>query len=299
MKKKILFFRALPEFLFRCFSFSGHYSKNGQYVKVKLFFLFSFVGFSLCAQHSQFTSNGPMVIPAGIIASNNADDLERHRVWLNMANPQGAFKQLLIGYIEGATNAHDNMFDGETQDANPYLDFYSMINDRKYVIQGRALPFSDTDLVPLGYRSALVSYFTISIDQVDGNLINQDIYIHDKVTGVTHNLKTGGYKFYTVIGTFDDRFILRYTNNTLGTDNFKNTDKKVFISVKNKIITINAIDNLINEIDVYDITGKEIYKRSNLNDAVFQIENLEFQNQILLVRVILENNNITTQKIVF
>jgi hypothetical protein len=260
--------------------------------------LFSLVWFSLLAQHSPFASNGSIVIPAGTIVSKNADDIERHRVWLNMANTQGAFKQLLVGYIEGATNAHDNMFDGETQDANPYLDFYSMIGDRKYVIQGRALPFSDADLVPLGYRSALVSDFTISIDQADGNLINQDIYIQDKVTGATHNLKTGGYTFSTVIGTFDDRFILRYTNNTLGTGTFENIEKEVFISVKNKIITINANDNLIDEIYVYDITGKEIYK-SNLNDVAFQIENLESQNQILLVRVILENNNITTQKIVF
>ncbi|MBP1223234.1 T9SS sorting signal type C domain-containing protein [Flavobacterium sp. 1355] len=298
MKKKILLCQALPHFLVRCFSFSDHYSKNGQYVKVKLSLLFSFVWFSLLAQHSPFASNGSIVIPAGTIVSKNADDIERHRVWLNMANTQGAFKQLLVGYIEGATNAHDNMFDGETQDANPYLDFYSMIGDRKYVIQGRALPFSDADLVPLGYRSALVSDFTISIDQADGNLINQDIYIQDKVTGATHNLKTGGYTFSTVIGTFDDRFILRYTNNTLGTGTFENIEKEVFISVKNKIITINANDNLIDEIYVYDITGKEIYK-SNLNDVAFQIENLESQNQILLVRVILENNNITTQKIVF
>ncbi|PWB21876.1 hypothetical protein DCO46_18660 [Flavobacterium sp. HTF] len=231
--------------------------------------------------------------------SKKADDLERHRVWLNMSNVKGAFKQLLVGYIEGATDGHDNAYDGDSKDANPYLDFYSILGNRKYVIQGRALPFSETDLVPLGYRSAIVSDFTISIDQVDGNLMNHDIYIEDKVTGLTHNLKTSAYTFSSVIGVFNDRFILRYTNNTLGTDTFNPTDKEVLITVKNKIITINAFDNVIDEILVFDISGKEIYKKNNLNDEAFEIENLKSQNQVLLVKVRLKNNNVTTQKIVF
>jgi hypothetical protein len=320
MKKKILFLWALPHFSIRFFSLLDQSSKNDQYLRVKFSLLFSFVCFSLCAQHSPFANNRSVFTTIDTVeidastgesnsvvgayahqgtTSKKADDLERHRVWLNMANPQGAFKQLLVGYIEGATDNHDNIFDGETIDANPYLDFYSMIGDRKYVIQGRALPFSETDIVPLGYRSRLVSDFTISIDQADGNLINQDIYIQDKVTGVIHNLKTGGYTFSSVVGTFDDRFILRYTSNTLRTEDFENADDEVFVSIRDKIITTNAFDNLIDEIYVFDIAGKVIYEKSNLNDAIFEIENLNSQNQVLLVKVRLKNNNVTTQKIVF
>ncbi|MBF4488262.1 calcium-binding protein, partial [Flavobacterium sp. CSZ] len=67
--------------------------------------------------------------------------IEKNRIWLNMTSSKGTFKQLLIGYIEGASNAYENKFDGVSFDGNPYLDFYSMVNTTKLVIQGRALPF--------------------------------------------------------------------------------------------------------------------------------------------------------------
>ncbi|RUT69737.1 hypothetical protein D0817_14030 [Flavobacterium cupreum] len=230
--------------------------------------------------------------------SKNAD-LERHRLWLNMTNEGGAFKQLLVGYIEEATNGNDNRFDGITLDANPYLDFYSINGTYKYVIQGRALPFSDTDTVPLGYRSAIVSDFTIAIDDSDGDLVNQPVYVEDKVTGIVHNLRDSNYTFSSAIGTFDDRFILRYTGTSLGIDEFENSGKEVVISTKDKVITINASEKMINEILIYDITGNLIYRKTNLNDPAFQIVNLRSQNQVLLVKVTLTDNTVNTQKVIF
>ncbi|TCN53698.1 T9SS sorting signal type C domain-containing protein [Flavobacterium circumlabens] len=226
-------------------------------------------------------------------------DLERHRLWLNMTNEGGAFKQLLVGYIEEATNGFDNRFDGITLDANPFLDFYSINGTYKYVIQGRALPFSDTDTVPLGYRSAILSDFTISIDDSDGNLVNQAIYIEDKVTGLVHNLRDSNYTFSSTIGVFDNRFILRYKDTSLGIDDFENSGKEMIISTKDKTISIYAPEKIINEILIYDVTGNMIYKKSDLNDPAFQIVNLRSQNQVLLVKVKLADNTISTRKVIF
>lgn len=92
----------------------------------------------------------------------------------------------------------------------------------KLIIQGRALPFTVSDLIPLGYRTTIEGNFTISIDHADGDLSNKDIYLEDKVTGIVHDLTKSNYTFTTSAGTFTDRFILRYTNNTLGSEDFKN-----------------------------------------------------------------------------
>jgi hypothetical protein len=226
-------------------------------------------------------------------------DLERHRLWLNMTNEGGAFKQLLVGYIEEATNGNDNRFDGITLDANPFLDFYSINGTYKYVIQGRALPFSDKDVVPLGYRSAIVSDFTIAIDDSDGDLENQAVYIEDKVTGLVHNLRDSNYTFSSGIGIFNNRFILRYTNTSLGIDEFENSGKEIVISIKDKVISINAPEKTINEILIYDLTGNLIYRKTDLNDPAFQIVNLRSQNQLLLVKVKLTDNTTSTQKVMF
>src|SRR5690606_12880949 len=110
--------------------------------------------------------------------------LEKHRVWLNMTNTEGAFKQILVGYIQGATDGIDSDFDGVSLDANPYLDFYSWNSGVSLVIQGRALPFSDLDEVLLGYRTIIDGSFTIAIDDADGELTNHAVFLEDKYANI-------------------------------------------------------------------------------------------------------------------
>ncbi|WP_281322899.1 T9SS sorting signal type C domain-containing protein [Flavobacterium aestivum] len=147
-------------------------------------------------------------------AKTKKTEIVKHRVWLNLANDNGAFKQTLVGYVTGATPANDLAFDGESFDGNKYIDFYSINESKNLVIQGRALPFDKTDKVPLGYKTTVEGTFTISIDKVDGVLASQAVFVEDKVTNVIHNLKNGAYSFSTQKGVFNDRFVLRYVDNT-------------------------------------------------------------------------------------
>jgi hypothetical protein len=226
--------------------------------------------------------------------------IEKNRVWLNMTSGEGAFKQLLVGYIEGASNGYENKFDGITMDGNSYMDFYSMINANKFTIQGRALPFVDTDIVPLGYRTAVAGSFTISIDEVDGSMTNQAIYIEDKVTGAVHDLRYSDYTFTSEIGAFTDRLVLRYTGKTtLGTGDFENLENGLLVSVKNKVIDILSSKENIKEVTVYDITGKLLYNKKKVGTTELQIQNLPSSNQVLLVKVTLENDFVTTRKVIF
>ncbi|WP_428230935.1 T9SS sorting signal type C domain-containing protein [Flavobacterium sp.] len=225
--------------------------------------------------------------------------LEKHRIWLDMTNANGVFKQLLVAYIEGATNDYDVRYDGISLDANPYLDFYSIANENKYIIQGRALPFTNSDLVPLGYRTIIAGDFTISIDEVDGDMTTQAIYIEDKVTGVIHDLRASNYTFTTAVGTFTDRLVLRYTNTTLGTKDFENQENGILVSVKNKMINIISSKENIKEVNIFDITGKQLYNTKKVENTKLQIQDLPSSNQVLIVKVILENDFTATRKIVF
>lgn len=121
----------------------------------------------------------------------------------------GAFKQLLVGYITGATNGWDRLYDSSTIDSNPYIDFYSVNSDKNLTIQGRALPFVNTDEVPLGYRTAVAGQFSISIDHVDGLFLStsQDIFLKDLTTGTIHNLRNGAYSLQL---TWEDLMIALY-----------------------------------------------------------------------------------------
>ncbi|SDZ35445.1 hypothetical protein SAMN05444397_105343 [Flavobacterium aquidurense] len=225
--------------------------------------------------------------------------LEKHRVWLNMTNTEGAFKQLMVGYIEGATDAYESLFDGTTIDANKYLDFYSINQSDKLVIQGRALPFKEADSIPLGYRTTINGDFTISIDEVDGNMTTQKIYLEDKTTSVIHDLTASNYTFTTVAGTFTDRFVLRYTNKTLGTGDFENIENGFLVAVKDKTIKVSSVKENIKEITIFDINGKQLYNKKKVGSTELSISNLQAANQVLLVKVTLENDYVVTKKIIF
>jgi hypothetical protein len=233
------------------------------------------------------------------VKTSKAALVEKNRLWLNMTNEGGAFKQILVGYIEGATNDYETRYDGQTIDGNPYLDFYSVNNGHKLVIQGRAVPFSDTDIVPLGYRSTIAGNFTISIDQVDGNLVNQAIYLEDKTTNSIHDLRAGNYTFTTSTGTFDGRFVLRYTNNkTLKKVAIEDVEQKILVSAKEKIIKVTSTKENITEVFIFDVTGKLLYNKKKIDNTELQISSLQ-SNQVLLIKTILDNGNVTTTKMAF
>ena len=224
--------------------------------------------------------------------------IEKNRLWLNMTHADGVLKQALVGYVQGATNTIDLNYDAVTIGANSYIDFYSISESKKLTIQGRALPFDSSDLVPLGYKALIGGDFTISIDHGDGFFYTQAVYLEDKTTGKITDLRKENYTFSTAIGTFTDRFVLRYTSKTLGTDNFEDLENSVLVSVKNKVVKISSSKEQINEVTIYNILGQEIFNKKKINSTEFQISNLQTGNQVLLVKTSLQNGFISTKKII-
>ena len=231
--------------------------------------------------------------------TSKTETSERHRLWLNMTNSGGAFKQMLIGYVTGATNDFEGDFDGVSFDGNSFIDFYSVNNTKKLTIQGRALPFEESDNVIVGYRSTIAGDFTISIDEADGLLTSQKVYLEDKQTNTIHDLTAQDYTFTTAKGTFNDRFVVKYTNKTLGTGDFETVNDGVEVVTKNKIITINSEKQNINKVLVYDITGKQLYQKDKVADVSLMIQNLRSAEQVLVIKVVLENEAVVTRKIIF
>jgi hypothetical protein len=232
-------------------------------------------------------------------SSKTTTSTEKNRIWLNLTNNKGAFKQTLIGYITDASNGFDSRFDGVSYDGNDYIDFYSINENKNLSIQGRALPFDTSDEVPLGYKSTIEGDFTISIDEADGSLADQGVYLEDKSTSTVFDLKMEDYTFSTTIGTFDDRFVLVYKMaQTLSTTDFESTTGGVIVSCKNNAITVNSDAESLDQILVYDLLGREIYQVKDVNSKEYSMTNLG-SHQALLVKIILENGTIVTKKIVY
>ncbi|PXY40356.1 hypothetical protein DMB65_13615, partial [Flavobacterium cheongpyeongense] len=68
---------------------------------------------------------------------------------------------------------------------------------------------------------------------------------------------------------------------------------------QNKNITVNSTVENIEKVFIYDITGKQLYQKEDVNNLQLLIENLPFAHQVLLVKVVLDNGYQTTKKVIF
>lgn len=225
---------------------------------------------------------------------------EKHRVWLEMTNQQGAYKQTLVGYVEGASNARENAFDADAVEAGNVISFYSLVDENKLSIQGRGLPFTPSDMVPLGYRSSIAGPFQISLSSFDGLFADQDVYLEDAVTGLIHDLKAGPYNFSTESGTFDTRFTLRYTNGTLGVaDAPLDSNAVVVYKDRSQLIQIAASGITLKSVQVFDVRGRLLFEANGINAANYTIDGLQAAEQVLLVKVTSADNKQVSKKIIF
>ena len=143
------------------------------------------------------------------------------RIWLNLTSDKGNFNQILVVFNNGLSDKVDKGYDTKkySGSCNP-TSFYSLIENEKYVIQGEGI-FTMNRKVKLGFDIDVAPrIFTVSIDNVEGDLRNSDIYLADNLLKVTHNLSRSDYDFIqTTTGDFPNRFILKFRLDNSSKDN--------------------------------------------------------------------------------
>ncbi|WP_298305852.1 T9SS sorting signal type C domain-containing protein [Flavobacterium sp.] len=223
----------------------------------------------------------------------------KSRVWLEVYNNQGAYKQTMVGYAGGATNDYDSGYDGEILDSGSTVNFYSTLGIKKLAIQGRGLPFNENDIVPLGFKSTIAGSYEIKLSNFDGIFDTQKVYLEDKLLNVIHNIKLSNYSFTTNAGSFDDRFALRFTDSALQVDDQLFAEESVVIFKENQSINITSSLTPMKSVQIFDIRGSLIYSNDKVNAVEHKITNLHSSQQVLLVKVVSDNGTIVTKKILF
>lgn len=246
--------------------------------------------------------NNAFYRPASLLAqpaAASAAPADKNRLWINMANAQGAFSQVLLGYVAGATNGFDNLYDGKIFPSANVLMLYTVSGADSYAIEGRALPFSPNDIVPLGYKTTVAGSFSIAIDQADGFLSGQQIYLRDKLTGALHNLKSGAYTFNTTIGTFNNRFEIKFNTSEISRDENAAESQKSTIVAYSENGQIQAVASVpIASVTLYDLTGRQIGYARGVHSENYQTANPCAIGSVLLARMVLEDGTSATQKII-
>jgi hypothetical protein len=237
-------------------------------------------------------------------AGNNSNQFlrsslfERSRYWLNLTNQTGFFGQIMVAYMTGATNGYDPAIDGlYINDSQTALT--SLVDNQEYVIQGRALPFLSTDVVALGFKSELAGTYAISLNNFDGLIFetnNQAIYLKDNLTNTIQDLRAGSYTFDTEAGVFNSRFEVSYES-LLAIENPSLSSNTLAVYKQNQEIVVNAGKTNLSKVEVYDILGRLLVEKHNINGSEVRL-NAASTNQVILVKVTSAANEVVTKRII-
>lgn len=219
-------------------------------------------------------------------------------IHLNLTNSLGAFKQIAIGYQEGATNDYDFGTDALASTAG-VIQFYSLIppSTLGFGIQGRAYPWATTDQIPLGINTTQAGSYDIAIDHTDSFFDDKDIFLEDTSNGTFHNLKTSTFTFTTATGTFNNRFKIHYQDLSLSTDDNLAYDSSLIMFNENGNTKFVSNNLNIKSIKGFDISGRLLFEENNINLLTFE-KNISQINQPVFITVVLENDQKIRRKLI-
>ncbi len=223
---------------------------------------------------------------------------EKNRIWLDLIDSNNVPVRTVVGYVAEATLGLDRMYDAIKNIANEN-NIYSLAEDETLIIQGRPTPFDQNDQVPIGVTILSAGDYKIAIAAVDGLFEQgQPIFLEDKLLNVIHDLRVVPYSFSTTAGKFNDRFVLRYTNTTLGNPDFGNIENSVIVAGNQGELTIKSSIENIKEVTIYDVLGRQLFFTKEINNTNFVTSNISLSQQTLIVKIKLENGMTISRKII-
>ncbi|NHM02662.1 reprolysin-like metallopeptidase [Flavobacterium difficile] len=226
--------------------------------------------------------------------TTNNIETEKHRIWLSLNKENEKHNQVLFGYMEGATSGFDFGIDGSVPDDSKTM-LYSVIDDKEYVIQGKGLPFDDSDEIALGLKATSSGTYSISLENVDGLFGSQNVYIKDNTTNTIHDIKQAPYVFTTQEGVDNNRFKVVFRN-TLSNDTAV-LDENVIVITQNEELKISASQEIAT-VDVFDVLGRNVYNNSNVKNKGLTISSIANRNQALFVKITFISGNTVTRKVI-
>ena len=190
-----------------------------------------------------------------------AEEDERPKIRLKFDSPSGLHRQILLGADSNTTNLFDIGYDAPIIDINSD-DMYWQSGNGKFVIQ--AIPdFNAEQIIPLGIVTAHEGLCKIKIETLENIPDFMPIYLHDSESGIYHDMRNSDFTISLPIGSYHNRFSLRFSNVVLGvTDSSLNDGLALTFTNGNNILTIhnNFIETELQTITLLNMLGQSIQK---------------------------------------
>ena len=212
------------------------------------------------------------LVRSSIQSEFKSDSSSNLIIRMNITNDKYS-DQAVLCEIYGAENKYE-IFDSE-KILNPNsLKIYSVQDDKNLAIN--ALPFTaENTIIDIGYNSYNEGNLRFDILPENVNFHEYDIILEDLYENIKTEInETGNYEFYSLVGEFNDRFVIFIKKKELSIPEHIPGTKDIEIVQMGKSIAIKcskAFDN--GEILVSNILGQVMLfeKMNNMNEKVYNI----------------------------
>ena len=230
---------------------------------------------------------------------------QSNKLWVNLTSDTGIFSQVLIGYVEGATDGVDAMsFDAPrnlSTGTSAILSSVILNSDKKYAIQAKDPDSLSLDeIIPLGFYSntSEPTTYTLSIAQLEGDFLTTNtIYLIDNLNNTIHNLSDSNYAFTSENGDFNERFEIVFNPQTLSINNNVITANDLIITeLNNGEVQIKVSEQYtIQHVEILDVLGRQVYSLTgNSSVEVYNLSKLS--NTAYIAKVTLSNGQVISKK---
>ena len=219
---------------------------------------------------------------------------EQNIIRLSARNESGVITNTVIGQMENAEagyNVREDITKLFAPSSSSTSEIYTLVGETALAMNyiGNA-----GAIVPVGVRVPASGTTTLRLTGMD-NYNATKIELIDGITGATiwditglpeyelpFNNGEGGYQ--------SGRFLLRIAESTTGMRDVTGNAIQVYESGET-INVVSSSNDLIKQVHVYDIQGRILYSNTSVDNDIYQVKDRFERNQVLVVRVITENNS--------
>ncbi|APY11141.1 hypothetical protein BWZ22_07745 [Seonamhaeicola sp. S2-3] len=232
--------------------------------------------------------------------------IDKQRLWVNLTSDNGVFNQILIAYVDGATNQDDGVsYDARRINNGNASILYSIIegSDKKFAIQGKAASsLNEEETIALGFKTNIdvPTLYTMSLADIQGDFLSgSPVYLKDNLLNKVHDLSVSDYTFTSEVGEFNERFVIGFSNSTLSTDTaLTEAGSLKIVALDSDYVQFSTSNDLqIKSVAIYDLLGRALYNFKGSNSSeTYKLSNLK--SPVFLAKVELSNGAVISKKAV-
>lgn len=208
-------------------------------------------------------------------------------------------RQMVLAFVPEATDGVDRAMDAiSTSDGSP-ADIYFVLDNTEYVIN--AVNFDMDKKIPLGFKNKNNANYKITVKEILNFTASNNVYLHDKVTNLFHDIKNNFYDLVLPGGVNNTQFEITFKkNSTLGIEDLASQSFVVYQNNSTKNLTIN--NPLLMDLatcSLYDVAGKLIFSKKDLGvESSYKFSTSGLGDGIYIVKLSTTDNIEVGKKII-